>query len=67
MSLELIVKRPGNRLASLLGLHIVRTSITEQQYAEITLLLARPDEFRVTRRPSIGFRTPEERKPNVGS
>ncbi len=62
MSLELIVKRPGR-----FGPPITRTPISEAQYAEIVLFLARPDEFRVTRKPGIGFRKPEERTTNVGS
>lgn len=51
MSLQLIVKKPGNLLSVFL-----RTNISEQQYAQIVLLLAKPDEYQVSKKPGIGFR-----------
>ena len=54
MSLELIVKKPGN----LLGVFL-RTHITERQYSDIVLYLSRPDEFKIVRKAGIGFRPPE--------
>jgi hypothetical protein len=53
MSLNLTVKRPGN----LLGVFL-RTEITEQQYAQIVLLLSNPDKYQVTQKPTIGFKAP---------
>ena len=62
MSLELIVKKPGNLLSVFL-----RARITDAQYSDIVLLLARPDEFQVTRKEGIGFRAPRERTDNASS
>jgi hypothetical protein len=62
MSLELIVKKPGNLLSVFL-----RTHISERQYSDIVLLLARPDEFQVTRKEGIGFKAPHERTDNASS
>jgi hypothetical protein len=62
MSLELTVKKPGN----LLGVFL-RTQITERQYNDIVLLLARPDEFAVTRKKGIGFEAPQERTSNAAT
>jgi len=50
MRLQLTVKRPGNLLSVFL-----RTEISEQQYAQIVLLLAKPDEYQVTAKPRMGF------------
>lgn len=58
MSLNLTVKKPGN----LLGVFL-RQDITEEQYAQIVLLLARPDEYQVARKPGIGFRAPQPPEP----
>ena len=57
MSLNLTVKKPGN----LLGIFL-RTDITEEQYAQIVLLLSRPDEYQVARKPGMGFRAPSGSK-----
>ena len=54
MSLELVVKKPGNLLSVFL-----RTPITDEQYAQIVLLLAQPNEFHVVRKARIGFGRPE--------
>ncbi len=60
MGLELIVKKPGNLLSVFLRAHI-----TERQYNDIVLLLARPDEVQVTRKKGIGFEAPHERTSNA--
>jgi len=60
MGLQLTIKKPGN----LLGVFL-KTEITERQYADIVLLLARPDEFQVVKRTGPGFRPPTERNSNA--
>lgn len=62
MSLELVVKKPGN----LLGVFL-RTQISERQYSDIVLYLSRPDEFVITRKRAIGFEAPQERNSNAAA
>jgi hypothetical protein len=51
--LRLTVKRPSSLLSKLL-----EVDINEEQFTAIVLLLSRPDEFIVTRKPPMGFHHP---------